>query len=198
MDEAALYWTKVAAIGQVLGAIGTFLAVVVSLVVAFRSSKPRIRLKVGMRLIFPVPEIELLMFEVVNAGDRPFHVRGIGWRTGWFRRGPACLRRKAAVQVTNPLGYVVCADPPYELQPGEAKSSYRPMDDMLGTAKVREEPFFTRDWPYFGRRQTRVRAYVYTADGHEIVVKPEKSLLQALTAAEKRGAIPAEEHPQME
>ncbi len=184
--KTELCWSMVSAIGQVAGSIGTFAAVVVSLIIAFRAGKPRIRLKVGERLIFPIPDIHVLMFEVANAGDRPFHVRGIGWRTGWLRYGPSCLRRKSAVQITNQVGYIASADPPYELQPGEAKSSYRLIEDMLEGVAEREETFFTRDWPFLGRRATKVRAYAYTADGHEISVSPEESLLKILVEAEKR------------
>jgi hypothetical protein len=189
--ETELCWTMVSAIGQVAGAFATFFAVVVSLFIAFRAPRPRVRLVVGERIIFP-SEMEVLVFEVANAGDRPFHVRGIGWQTGWLKRGPAFLKSQPAIQITEPIGYVASADPPYELQPGAVQYSYRLMGDMLGAARARAEPFFTRDWPLIGRRETRVRAYAYTADGHEFRVKPERSLMLALVKAEKRALIAAE------
>lgn len=49
MEEATLFWTKVAAIGQVAGAIATAAAVIVSLWIAFHGRKPRLKLTVGMR-----------------------------------------------------------------------------------------------------------------------------------------------------
>lgn len=50
MDEVT-YWTKFGAIAQALGAVGTFAAVVVSLVVAFRARKPSLRITVGERIV---------------------------------------------------------------------------------------------------------------------------------------------------
>jgi hypothetical protein len=78
--------------------------------------------------------------------------------------------------------------PPFEIQPGAAASTNALMDNIISYARERaEEPFFTRDWPWLGRKATRVRAYAYTADGHTVTVKPEKGLLAALTEAELQG-----------
>jgi hypothetical protein len=129
------------------------------------------------------------MFSVVNAGERPVHIRGIGWRTGWLRYGPKFLRRQVAVQMTGGMPYGV--DPPYELQPGAEKSSYALMDNILeNTRKKAGVPFFSRDWPILGRRRTRILGYVYTADGHTVHVKAEAPLVSKLFEAESK--TPAE------
>lgn len=185
MDGAGPNWEKIAAIGQVAGAAATFLAVVVSLWIAFHGRRPRLRLIVGERVIIGGghDDFDVLMYEVANAGERPVHVRGIGWRTGWLRWGPKALRRKAAVQITNSAG--MGSEPPYEIQPGAAVGSYALMENVMVHSRERgADPFFTRDWPVIGRRITRVRAYGYTADGYTIAVKPEKGLLKALAAGE--------------
>lgn len=184
MSGEELYWVKVGAVSQVLAALATFLAVFASLFIAFHAHRPRMRLKVGKRVIIGGDEDigALVMFEVANAGERPIHVRGIGWRTGWLQRGPKCLQRKSAVQLamTN-LG----KEPPYEIQPGAAISSYQEVAAFVAGAHERkEQPLFTRDWPIWGRRATRIRAYAYTAAGHTIYAKPEKSLLAVLAQAE--------------
>ena len=190
MKEIELYWLKVSALSQVAAAAVTFLAVLVSLYIAFRGRRPRLKLKVGERLIMGggADELAVLMFSVANAGERPVHVRGIGWRTGWLRWGPTFLKRRAAVQVTGGAG--MGQDPPYELQPGAEGSSYALMENILGFLGERQaEPFYTRDWPLFGRRATSVRGYVYTADGYLFHSRPEKSLLSQLVQAEKRAKI---------
>lgn len=186
MNVAEPNWEKIAAIGQVAGAIATFLAVVVSLLIAFYGRRPRLRLAVGERHIYENGEKhkELLMFEVANAGERPVHIRGFGWRTGWLSWGPKCTSRQPAVQIFGGVG--LGAEPPFEIQPGAATASYADMANVAEYCRQRQKsPLFTRDWPILGRRMTRTRAYAYTADGYTIVVKPERALLQKLASAEK-------------
>lgn len=180
MTETELFWVKVGAFSQVAGAIATFLAVAASLFIALRTRRPRLRLKVGERLITNGADDwpRYVMFEIANAGERPVHIKGIGWKTGWLRWGPQCLRTKAAVQM--PLLTGLGQDPPYELQAGASASSFQPMEAMRAGAVERDEPFFARDWPVWGRRATRIRAYAYTADGYTIRAKPEKPLRRQL------------------
>lgn len=188
MSDPSLYWTKVAAIGQVAGACATFLAVLTSLYIAFLSRKPRLQLTVGKRIILGegIDYPPALMFEVANQSDRPVQIRTLGWRTGWSRWAIKPLKSMAAVQMTGgalPWG----ADPPYELQPGMAISSYATMENVIHHARQRtDKPLFTRDWPVFGRRATRIRVFAHTADGFTIVVKPESDLAKALVEAEKQ------------
>ena len=179
-----------AAIGQVTGAAATFLAVVVSLWIAYHCRKPRISVKVNRSVIIGgmADGIGFLVFEVANLGERPVYVRGIGWRTGWLPKWPPFLARKAAVQMSpGTQMFGLGSEPPYELLPGASVSSFCDMDRMIAFAAERQEPLFTRDWPIFGRRRTRIRAYAYTADGHSFYVRPEKTLAAALADAEVHG-----------
>lgn len=117
-------------------------------------------------------------------GDRPIHVRSIGWRTGRFRWGPSWLVRQAAIQLTG--GVQAGQDPPYEVQPGAQVSSFCQLADLLDRCrKPGERPFFTRDFPMFGRRAVKVRAFVSTAEGYSFSVKPEKALIRKLVDAER-------------
>ena len=138
MEDPTLYWTKVAAIGQVAGAIATFAAAVVSLVIAFPSRKPRIKLTVGKRVVFCGGKIEavLLMFDIANAGERPVHVNGIGWETGWLRWGPKFIAKQFAVQLTGMPQYG-SGPPPFEIQPGAAVQTYALMENVLEHARER-------------------------------------------------------------
>lgn len=69
--EPDMFWEKVSAIGQVAGAIATFMAVVISLYIARGGRVPRLSLKVGERLTIGggLPEHRLLMFSVTNMGS---------------------------------------------------------------------------------------------------------------------------------
>jgi hypothetical protein len=180
-----LYWTKVAAIGQVAGALATFLAVAVSLFIAFHSGRPKARLKVGERLIVGGVDdgIRVLVFDVANAGDRPFHVSSLGWQTGRLRFGPKFLRRRFAMQMFGgtPFG----SAPPFEVQPGARVAAYCLLENVLDHARTRkEEPMFTRDWPDGRRRKTTVWGNLQTADGHSIRVKAEAAFVEHVAASE--------------
>jgi len=195
MDDQ-LFWTIVAAVGQVAGAVATFAAVLVSLYLATSARKPRVKLRVGERLIIGggVDDQRVLMFSVANVGERNVHVRTLGWRTGRLRWGPQWLKRQAAVQLTG--GVIGGTDPPYELLPGAEISSHAEMGNILTYCRERNDrPFFTCDIPWLGRRRTAVRAFISTADGYVIHVRPERALLDALVQAEKDAltAPPAEE-----
>lgn len=187
LSELELYWLKVGAIGQVAGAIATFLAVVASLYIALRSHKPRMRIRVGERLIIGGSAYDpdrVLVFSVANTGERPIHVRTVGWRTGWLRWGPSFLKRAYAVQLTG--GTVTPVAPPFEVPPGAEVSTYANMANVLEHARDRtKRPLFTRDWPILGRRRTIAWGSVSTADGHTRHVPVEKSFLEAIVKAEK-------------
>ena len=190
MDDQ-LFWTIVAALGQVAGAIATFAAVVVSLCLATSARRPRVKLRVGERLIIGggADDQRVLMFSVANVGERNVQVRTLGWQTGWFRWGPQWLKRQAAVQLTG--GVPGGIDPPYELLPGAEITSVAEMGNILTYCLERAgRPLFTRDIPWLGRRSTIVRAFISTADGYVIHVRPEQTLLDVLVQAEKAALNP--------
>jgi hypothetical protein len=181
------FWTIVAAIGQVAGAIATFGAVLVSLHIARDSRRPRAQVRVGERLIIggTVRQIEVLMFSVANVGTRTFHVRSIGWKTGFLRWGPQCLKQQFAIQLTG--GVIGSREPPFEVLPGAEISSYCLMSNVQERTRENvERPFFSRDFSLIGRRGVPVWGVVYTADGHNFEVRAERSLVQQLVVSEKR------------
>ncbi|MHA6768099.1 hypothetical protein [Sphingobium ummariense] len=183
MTGEELFWTKFAAIGQMLGALATLAAVVVSLMIASRSRRPALRLVVGKRIILSpsANDLEMLVFRVSNIGERHATISALGWRTGWTRRGPSFLRTQAAIQVMGSLNLGETV--PFDLPPAGSVSCFASWENVVANA-VAASPFFTRDWPIFGRRATRVVAFIETADGHVFRVKPEASFRRAIFSAE--------------
>lgn len=191
IQDVELYWTKVAAIGQVAGAVATFLAVVISLYLARDSRRPRAAVRVGERLIIGGQmDLEVLMFSIANVGIRPIHVRSVGWRTGFFRMGPRCLRQQHAIQLTG--GVIGFPEPPFEVAPGTEISTYCLMSNIIQRCEDNSErPFFSRDFPIVGRRRVPVRGLVHTAEGRTFSVRAEPGLIARLASAEKQAAIEA-------
>lgn len=179
----------VSALGQCAGALATFAAVLIAL----RKPKPEAIFVVGERTIIGGYDdgMNLLMFELANSGERAFQVLNIGWVSGWLKWGPACLRRKSAIQMLG--GTTLGEKVPFEVLPGARKSAYCLLENVLEHAQKRvEDPVFTRDWPDGKRRKTRVRAFAYTADGHSFRVWPEKDFLQKIVAAEMHAVLSLE------
>jgi hypothetical protein len=182
----------VAAIGQVAGAIATATAVAVSLHLARTSRSPRLSVKVGERLVFEGGDepTAVLMFSVTNIGDRIAHIRGVGWSTGWLSFGPECVRQRHAIQLT--AGDVWGHDVPFVVAPAEEKATYCFMENVLEHSRERvNEPLFTRDLPGLGRKRTRIRAWVSTAEGMTFKVRPERSLIDSLQQAEQQALLTA-------
>ena len=104
LGHDATWWSAVAAIGQVLGAIATFAAVLVSLWVV--STDRSIRGRGYARILVTFvgdgsPGICHLGFRVENTGIRDFLVQSISWRTGWWKWGPDWAKFKYAIQTSG-------------------------------------------------------------------------------------------------
>jgi hypothetical protein len=99
-------WELINSFSNWLSAVGTIAAVVVSLWFASRSMRPRAKVRVGHRLVIETgargkyPEI--LVFSIVNTGDRPIRITGIGWKLGVFRWRRQALQMHDARQ-SSPL-----------------------------------------------------------------------------------------------
>lgn len=82
-------WELVNSFANWISAIGTLAAVVLSLWLATRSWRPRARVRVGHRVVIDSGDIgpwpEVIVFSVVNTGEKPLRITGIGWSIGFFR-----------------------------------------------------------------------------------------------------------------
>lgn len=92
LDQQIQVWN---AIGTWLAGIATFAAVVVSLLLATRADRVRLKVHAGIRLLFigdGSPAEELLEIHVTNLGDRPATVTSVGWAIGKRKKKRYCLQ----------------------------------------------------------------------------------------------------------
>lgn len=171
LDQKIQIWN---AIGTWLAGIATFLAVIVSLYLANRISTPKAKLTVGHRIIIESgvqnSAPEYILFKIVNIGERPIRVTGIGWKLGF-------LKKRYAVQLfDSQLSSLL----PVELSHGQEAQWLVPL-------AAREEPWLT----YFAKGMLlpnyrsscfSLRAQVFISTGRIFETKPEAALLSKLQA----------------
>lgn len=187
MTEQELFWTKLAAIGQLLGAVATFAAVVVSLWIALSERRPKLKVKAGERLTIGggLPEQRLLMISITNVGQRVAQVRTVGWQSGhWPWQWPNFLRRQNAVQMPGDTG--LGQDPPFVIEPGQEISVYLDLDHYLARIKEQDrDPMFSRTWPLLGLIPAKAWVLAATAEGRTARGPVEKPLMRLLVEAER-------------
>jgi hypothetical protein len=178
MDAEALFWTKIAAIGQAVGALATTAAVWTSLWVVLSERAARLVGSAGLRLIIPgdgTPATDIISITITNIGQKPVRVSNIGWITGWFDHfGPEWLRRQHAVQLSS--GIPGSSDPPFLIEPGDQKTFL--LDPVNFTRKEqiqKNQEFFGRKYPFFENyRKTRVRVTVGIVGSRTVLIRIEK------------------------
>ena len=183
-------WNKWSAIGQIAGAAGTFAAVLTSLWLAGRSSRPRIEVRCGIRLLIEsgaeAPFPELIQFDIRNVGQQDAHVEQIGWHTGrlWLAR-PKWLARQQAIQLFGTVPG--SANPPFIVPVGQRRAALLSLPQTLENILARsgDEPFFARCWPLVGVRATAIYAIVLLANGQTKHARVEHGLELGLRDSER-------------
>lgn len=182
MQGPALYWTQVAAIGQVAGAIATAAAVILSLWIVLSERKLQASGRCGIKAFFAgdgSAPTYMIGLDITNTGLRPLTVAAVGWRTGWFRRGPSWLGQQFAVQAASHLPYG--ASPPFELAAGTSKSVFTLLTDFAAANNSKREEFFWRPRPWGkGFMKTPIHAIVSISGRRDLYVKVEPSLAEFL------------------
>lgn len=181
-DHDASWWTAVAAIGQVLGAIATFLAVALSLwiVRTDRSLKGRGSAKILVTFVGDgSPGQYYVGFIAENTGIRDFLVHSISWRIGWTSWGPNSLKYSFAIQ-TSGSGHI------FENRWVKASLSETFLisvkDMKIGLAPENERgAFFTRKLSVLG--WAPIKAYVNIAGGKPIPLSVDETLKRFLRTA---------------
>jgi len=171
VDQQIAVWN---AVGTWVAGIATLCAVLVSLHLARRSERIRIRGSAGIRLITEgdgTPAEQHVQISAVNHGDRVVIVNSVGWRVGKRDDTRFCIQ---------PVSGRWTQDYPKQLAHGEQAS-------FLVSFKA------TPEWPtHFARTFVRdisdknlktLRALIYTSLGQTIEVVPEPDLLKKLREA---------------
>ena len=170
-------WDFINSFSDWLSALATIAAVWVSLYLARKAWRPRATVSVGHRLVLipgvKAPPDEIVMFRIVNTGDRPIRVTQIGWRTGLFRR-------RYAVQLYD---RTQSSQLPIELSHGQEAHWAVPLN-------ARDEPwveYFANSMlsPYRWLSCATLRAQFFTSVGAVFMAKPESNLLDKLRKARK-------------
>ncbi len=133
--DPVVWWTAFGAVAQAIGAIATFAAVGVSLWIVISERTMQARGSAGIRVMFAgdgTPGQYMVGIEVLNTGVRPFQVSSVGWRTGWFSRGPSAIRFRFAIQ--NPSVMVNQRVVPVIVEPGRNEGFYTLLADMKNAA----------------------------------------------------------------
>jgi len=183
----ALYWTKVAAIGQVAAALATTCAVIVSLWIALSGRSIKLRVTAGLRVIPPgyvSSAADVVAIEIVNRGQRIVHVEAVAWRTGWLRMRWLKILGHEYVSINAYLA-PGSDTTPFSAEPGEKKTISIRASDMRLTPAHRE--LFTRRLPWWpAPGPANICAAVFVATGKTKIAKVEKSLAGFLVTGEIR------------
>ena len=170
VDQKIQLWN---AIGTWVAGIATFAAVVVSLHLARRVEKVRLRARVGIRQMFQgdgTPGQELLEFHVTNLGDRPVTVVSLGWSIGKGKK-----RRFGLQTLCGPY----TAQHPKELAHGQSASFHVSFISAPNWAN----DFVSKFVDSGPEPLDTLRAQVHTSVGPSTDVQPEDNVFNKLKEA---------------
>lgn len=159
------------AVGTWLAGIATFAAVLVSLYLARRSEKIRLKATAGLRQVFVgdgSPAEDHVQINVVNHGDRTVTVNSVGWKIGDGKTARFCIQ---------PVSGTWTQDYPKQLAHGEAASflvSFKATPDWVKHFATG----FVKD--VSAKNLKTLRALVHTSLGQTVEVVPEENLLEKL------------------
>ena len=169
-------WELINSFSNWLSAIGTIASVVVSLWLATKSSRLQCNAQVGHRIVIEQESHgtypEILVFQIVNTGERTFQVNSVGWRVGIFKW------RREAMQFFD---RAQSSSMPIELKQGQEARWVVPLQSenkgwfMTFTTKMLT--------PHPRFYCVTLRAMFVTSIGKTFVIKPEPGLLGKLRAA---------------
>lgn len=170
------HWDLINSFSNWLSAIGTIAAVIVSLWLASRAWRLQAKVSVGHRIIIQTgargeyPEI--MVFQIVNTGERPIRVKSIGWRTGifrWKRFAPQMHDQQQSSPLPIELSHGQEASWIVPLNPGDDGWMIKFTDKMLK--------------PRLRYACATLRAEFHTSIDHTFSIKPEAGLLRRIRQA---------------
>ena len=162
-------------IGLLLGTwaagLATLAAVCVSLYLARRGEKVRLRIFVGLRMTVlgdGSPPEEHVCFHVTNLGERPVSIQSVGWVVGKRKKRKYCIQ---------PLSGRWTTQCPAEIKYGQ---------DVTFMVSLSETPNWARDFSVgfindpSGQSLKTLRAQIFISVGQTFEVKPESGLIDRL------------------
>ncbi len=159
-----IYWAKIAALGQIAGAVATFLAVVVALILARSERSFRLRIKARYGALVDVAgQTDVMTIEVCNTGLRKVTVTGFGWTTGYVNSLlvlPKRFRLRSIFQIDD---YTWHINPrfPWHLEPGETKMTHMRRQEFVDGMTERHPDNLYRKLPWSKKSKLfRHRVYV--------------------------------------
>ena len=168
LDQNLQLWNV---IGTWVAGLGTLAAVIVSLHLARKGDRIRLRTSVGIRLIIAgdgTPAEENVGFTIVNIGDRTVTVNSVGWRVGKGKTARHCIQ---------PLYGVYTPQYPRQLLHGEQVTFLVSLLALPAWPKDFATGFI-QDISL--KNLSTLRAQIHTSVGETIEVKPEESLFERL------------------
>lgn len=186
-----LLWTKIAAIGQVAGALATAAAVVISLWVVLSERRVRLKVEIGIRVIIGGDPLDVVSFSIANVGQRTVVINSVGWRTGWGLPGillrfndslPAWMQQQWALQI--PSNNLASHRLPATLEPGNSIVVFVEVEHFLKDEEKRES-FFRRKLPWRKvSTAARIFGMIHVVGSTPIGVLVEPSLRKFLSSGE--------------
>ena len=170
---------------QIIGALATAGAVIVSLVLARRRPRPELRIGAGLRVIIDGlggNRTDVLNVSIVNTGPFDANVRNIGWRTGGLRR----RSRRHAVQMFDDNHHLGSAAVPCRLVHGQGADLFLETGGPSGWLTRIEEHGFFPEVLDSRRKMDGVRLIVSTSVGKAHETRPEKSMLDEIWTAQQK------------
>jgi len=171
VDQKIQIWN---AIGTWIAGFATFTAVVLSLYLARRSEKVRLKVHAGLRVIFVgdgSPPDEHLQIDVTNLADRPITINSIGWAVGKGKKRKLCVQ---------PVASRFSSEYPLELTHGKSANFMVSFNNTPTWLTDFANKFIESSDDALLRTLV---AQVHTSLGKTIEVKPEKGLIDRLKRA---------------
>ena len=151
MESELLYWTKIAAVGQVMGALATFFAAFLALYFSVHERALKVKVSARFGQIVDIHgSTPVMSVEVENIGIRPVIINGLYWTTGIGNRFgivPRIFRLKSAFQITD-YEWSINKDFPWTLEPGQSRSTHMRRPEFISAFETRGENDLFRKFPW--------------------------------------------------
>jgi hypothetical protein len=187
MNSAAFWPQTLVDWAQVLSAIATTAAVMVSLYLARRRPLPELSGYAGVYLLVtpgtPGPWPEKVSITATNVGSVPALVTGVGWLVRTWPRP----KWAAGVQdLSLPVHGLQNPKVPARIAQGEEITFRLPTTGPSNWLQMIEEHGFFTEHLTSRRAMDRVRAVVYTSVGSGLRLRPTKEMLDAMWTAQQK------------